>query len=300
MEDHQVVDYWRERTKKHGAKAAGYLGPFNIVLQALKVSAFHSAYQVRPGIRIIDVGTGVGNWAFYLARQGAVVDGIDLSGEMIEIAEERRDKNYGGLPVQFHHCCIEELFLQKDYYDLALTSSVLQHITTNTRLEQAFKRIAVVLRPGGVLIIMEPVLKRGRLQSGLYKPGNDWLVRRNREEWISRAEEAKLLLNREVGVHFFAKRIFDSRFFSVVRANDNGLSRPIDREGQGTQRASELSATFSYFGLPQEFENVYHLTSTQRAGLWVLFRLDQLLMRLSAIPSVRELADLRLFLFRKG
>src|SRR3954463_1851167 len=45
---------------------------------------------LRPGVRVLDVGSGIGGAAFHLAREyGAVVTGIDLSPEMVAIARER-------------------------------------------------------------------------------------------------------------------------------------------------------------------------------------------------------------------
>src|SRR6516165_3573668 len=44
---------------------------------------------LRPGVRVLDVGSGIGGAAFHLARHfGAAVTGIDLSPEMIHIARE--------------------------------------------------------------------------------------------------------------------------------------------------------------------------------------------------------------------
>src|SRR4051794_25103338 len=45
---------------------------------------------LRPGIKVLDVGSGIGGAVFHLVREyGAVATGIDLSREMIAIARER-------------------------------------------------------------------------------------------------------------------------------------------------------------------------------------------------------------------
>src|SRR5438552_117163 len=45
---------------------------------------------LRPGVRVLDVGSGIGGAAFHLARaHGAQVTGIDLAEEMVAIAVER-------------------------------------------------------------------------------------------------------------------------------------------------------------------------------------------------------------------
>ena len=46
--------------------------------------------SLRPGVRVLDVGSGIGGAAFHLARAyGAKVTGIDLAEEMVAIAEEK-------------------------------------------------------------------------------------------------------------------------------------------------------------------------------------------------------------------
>src|SRR4051812_19341954 len=48
---------------------------------------------LRPGVRVLDVGSGIGGAAFHLARNyGAVVTGLDLSKEMVDIALERSQR----------------------------------------------------------------------------------------------------------------------------------------------------------------------------------------------------------------
>jgi len=45
---------------------------------------------LRTGVRVLDVGSGIGGAAFHLARKyGALVTGVDLSPEMVNIAHER-------------------------------------------------------------------------------------------------------------------------------------------------------------------------------------------------------------------
>src|SRR3954453_13873674 len=56
--------------------------------------------QLRPGVRVLDVGSGIGGAAFHLAREyGASVTGVDLSPVMVDIAQERarRTEARGGV-----------------------------------------------------------------------------------------------------------------------------------------------------------------------------------------------------------
>ncbi len=57
----------------------------------LYVQRFTSSLRLRPGMRVLDVGCGTGGSAFHLARKfGAEVVGIDLSTNMLDIAEGHR------------------------------------------------------------------------------------------------------------------------------------------------------------------------------------------------------------------
>ncbi len=49
--------------------------------------------SLKPGVKVLDVGSGIGGAAFHLAKAyGAVVTGVDLSPEMIKIAQERAEE----------------------------------------------------------------------------------------------------------------------------------------------------------------------------------------------------------------
>src|SRR5882757_5808341 len=49
--------------------------------------------SLKPGVRVLDVGSGIGGAAFHLAKAyEAIVTGVDLSPEMINIAKERAEE----------------------------------------------------------------------------------------------------------------------------------------------------------------------------------------------------------------
>lgn len=51
--------------------------------------------ELEPGQRVLDVGCGTGGSAFFMARQyGVYVHGIDLSTNMISIAQDRLSREY--------------------------------------------------------------------------------------------------------------------------------------------------------------------------------------------------------------
>src|SRR5262245_9321753 len=86
-------------------------------------------------LRVLDVGCGTGRWSITLAKMGSIVTGIDISSRMIELAKERALRNEIR-NITFLNTTAEELDY-RDCFDLALSSTVLQHITDDKRLELA-------------------------------------------------------------------------------------------------------------------------------------------------------------------
>ena len=111
-------------------------------------------------LRVLDVGCGTGRWSVTLAKMGSTVTGIDISSKMIELAKERATKNEIR-NITFLNTAAEELDYT-DYFDLALSATVLQHITDDKRLESAVQRMVnAVKEKGRILIIESASLSRG-------------------------------------------------------------------------------------------------------------------------------------------
>ncbi|GAC1465602.1 MAG: methyltransferase domain-containing protein [Isosphaeraceae bacterium] len=107
---------------------------------------------LRPGVRVLDVGSGIGGAAFYLAKNaGAVVTGIDLAPEMIAIALERAGEEKVPLPVSFLIGDILETEFAEPF-DIIWSRDALMHIHDKPRL---FKRLHDLLAPGGQLVVTD-------------------------------------------------------------------------------------------------------------------------------------------------
>src|SRR5690349_9228739 len=107
---------------------------------------------LRPGVRVLDVGSGIGGAAFHLARNyGAVVTGIDLSPEMVKIAQERIGKSGAESAVTFLLADVLTAPFE-DRFDVIWSRDALMHIPDKPRL---FKRLHDLLVPGGRLVITD-------------------------------------------------------------------------------------------------------------------------------------------------
>src|SRR5690349_2457802 len=107
---------------------------------------------LRPGVRVLDVGNGIGGAAFHLARTyGAEVTGIDLSPEMDAIARERARQADTPKPVTILLGDVLTMPFQGKF-DVIWSRDALMHIPDKPRL---FSRLYDLLDPGGRLIVTD-------------------------------------------------------------------------------------------------------------------------------------------------
>ena len=104
---------------------------------------------VVPGARVLDAGCGTGRYAIELGRRGYVVEGIDQSPELIDVA--KRAAIHQPSSVSFH---VGDLLALPDHrYDAILCRGVLNDFLDTGRRQAVFSSFADALRPRGVLIL---------------------------------------------------------------------------------------------------------------------------------------------------
>lgn len=113
------------------------------------VTAWLSERGVLPGATILDAGCGTGRYAGELARRGYVVEGVDRSSELIEIA--RQSVRGYGKSVSFRVGDI--LALPASQYRGILCRGVLNDIVNDDERLSVFAAFTRALQPGGVLIL---------------------------------------------------------------------------------------------------------------------------------------------------
>ena len=120
-------------------------------LNALRVEYFRSVFGGFGGKRALDVGCGGGILAESLAREGAVVTGIDPSEKSLAVAREHAAKS--GLSITYQLGTAESLAVpgMAEGFDLVFAADVLEHVGD---LERTLAAIATVLAPGGGLGIL--------------------------------------------------------------------------------------------------------------------------------------------------
>lgn len=121
-------------------------GGYDLALELL------SRVQLEAGARVLDVGCGLGGSAFVMAREfGLQVDGIDLSKNMLSLANQKLESN--GLSDQVNLFWGDCLELSGDTtYDAIFSRDVFLHIHDKDRL---FHVLYDRLSPGGQLLFSD-------------------------------------------------------------------------------------------------------------------------------------------------
>jgi SAM-dependent methyltransferase len=110
----------------------------------------HELVKDVPGKRALDIGTGTGQFAVYLARAGFDVTGIDISAAMI--AEARRYAADQRLRIDFQTGDAESLDFGDRTFDVIVSRNLLW---TLPRPHQALGEWRRVLKPGGRLMLSD-------------------------------------------------------------------------------------------------------------------------------------------------
>jgi 2-polyprenyl-3-methyl-5-hydroxy-6-metoxy-1,4-benzoquinol methylase len=100
---------------------------------------------------ILDLGVGTGWTSIMLAKRGFKVVGIDISSDMIELANDNKKKE-GLENIEFHVCDFEDLNYLEEF-DAAIFYDCLHHAEDE---ELALTAVYNALIPGGLVLTYEP------------------------------------------------------------------------------------------------------------------------------------------------
>jgi 2-polyprenyl-3-methyl-5-hydroxy-6-metoxy-1,4-benzoquinol methylase len=119
----------------------------------------HNAYYDRPntlsllptnlqGLHILDAGCGPGKYAEILLAKGAVVQGVDISPNMIELAQKRNAKH--SKHFQVHNIVEPFTMFENNVFDIVICPLVLEYIEN---WDATFKEFYRLLKPNGILVV---------------------------------------------------------------------------------------------------------------------------------------------------
>lgn len=204
------------------------------------------------GLRVLEIGCGLGTDGAQFAKAGADYTGVDLTDAAIDLARKRFEAS--GLPGEFRVADAEHLDFADDSFDLVYSHGVLHHTPDTARAVQEIHR---VLKPGGRAIVM--LYHRGsynyrvgirllrRAGAGLLKSESGIRVvhRLTGEPLDSLREHAGLLTGRNDG---------DTSSDEFLSQSTDGAGNPLARV-YSRREARELFKDFRKVGLRAYFLN---------------------------------------------
>ena len=119
--------------------------PYDAYIDIIDVAAGGIA-----GKRVLDIGCGTGLLSVKLAKQGAQVTGIDLSADMLNVAEERARSL--SLSMQFFEQPMQQLNGFKNFDIAVIAIDSLNYLQNREDVVSTFKHIHSALAVGGKLI----------------------------------------------------------------------------------------------------------------------------------------------------
>lgn len=110
------------------------------------------ASMFKAGTYVLDVGTGTGDLAEALVKNGSQVIGMDFSAKMLEAAREK----LGGVPgLTFETGRADELPYEPRTFDGITSAFVIRNLHHGGILPQSFREFYRVLKPGGQMVHLE-------------------------------------------------------------------------------------------------------------------------------------------------
>ncbi len=105
--------------------------------------------EIKPGLRVLDIGFGRGDLLYYCAKQGAIISGIDYSKDAVAVANEFLT-GFPGVDIREADC--KSLPFPDNCFDRVVAGDVIEHLNRQDALLM-LKEAKRVLRPGGFLLI---------------------------------------------------------------------------------------------------------------------------------------------------
>lgn len=183
-------DYWEDRARRHGPRAAGYSDTaMDAYEDRLRQSAIERLLGPGRGRSLLDAGSGSGRWSVRMADNGWLVTGADISESLIALAPPAPN-------VTYLHGAIEALDLPAATFDAVLSVTVLQHITDDRHFDAALDNLARMLHPNGLIAVLEyaPLRVIGHVPA--------YMRARSRGEWISAFTSRGFKKRSETGIRF--------------------------------------------------------------------------------------------------
>jgi SAM-dependent methyltransferase len=153
----RIINYWNQQPCNigHSDYPVGTIEYFEAVTAKRYRAEPHildfAGFHLWRGLRVLEVGCGIGTDAEQFARHGAEYVGIDLSKESLDICRQRF--NTLDLPGDFIQCDVTDqtALMQLGKFDLVYSYGVLHHFPG---MRGHLENISTVMNPGAELRFM--------------------------------------------------------------------------------------------------------------------------------------------------
>jgi SAM-dependent methyltransferase len=123
------------------------------------------------GERVLDLACGIGRHSLELRRRGFEVVGIDISPELLEMAQ--REAEAQSLEIEFREADLRELDIEEDFdLVLSLNDGAVGYFETEEENLRTFEVIARALRSGGGHLMQLPNV----LRAEKHLPQKTWIA----------------------------------------------------------------------------------------------------------------------------
>lgn len=154
-EIYSKADYWDQKAAELDGHSVSMWpnNHLNELYHAEQTAVLDRVLPDLAGRNVLDVGCGTGRMTRYAASRGATVKGIDFASRPIEIAKRASSSANPTYAVQ----SIFDLD-DREQYDLVLSwGSVTVAARNRSELADALGRMYRALRPGGEILLLEPI-----------------------------------------------------------------------------------------------------------------------------------------------
>jgi len=140
---------------------------YNRGISIITMGRLNTAYDrltsgIHSGMRVLDIGCGTGLLTILAAEKGAVVKGIDINPEMLEIAQKRLKGNNTAEElekrVKFCEMGAAELGGEKeDCYDAVISGLCFSELSS-TETDFTLRELKRIVKPQGILLIADETI----------------------------------------------------------------------------------------------------------------------------------------------